>query len=112
MLLSCNEGEPKSDILEGRWNIHKAARNGKITTTLEDGYFLFSSDTTLQTNIFEEVKEYQMTKNKKGFIQHYREVGNVQYDIQIISKDSITLNADIQDYKFMFLAVRDTILVD
>ena len=109
---SCHQDNVNDDLLKGKWNIVKAARNGKITTTLEDGFFDFKSDTILRSNIFDQEKEYRMTKNEKGFLQHDREVGNVQYDIQVISSDSMTLNADIKDYKFLFLAVRDSILID
>ncbi|MBT8189719.1 MAG: hypothetical protein KJO29_04775, partial [Bacteroidia bacterium] len=52
-ILSCGEDTVKTsvDILAGKWNIHEAYRDGRETQTLKKGYFEFSTDQKLKTNI-------------------------------------------------------------
>ena len=51
-LTSCSSRVDVSDQLAGKWSVSDAYRNEKLTTTLEDGYFHFLSDSVFVTNIF------------------------------------------------------------
>ncbi len=107
LIYSCESEEIVDNKLIGKWNIIKAARGNRITETLEDGFFDFTSDTTFFTNIFnaEEVYDYALTE--EGFEQLSPE--QQSYEVIYGGSDTIQISATIRKYDFQFLAIRDTV---
>ena len=96
--------------LKGKWTVISAYRDGQSTTTLEDAFFKFDSDSTFITNIFESEKSYAFQASKEGFIQ----LGNnpIEYIVDQTKPDTLLIQTSIRKYQFSFIAVRDTIIVE
>lgn len=106
-LASCKSDE-KSGIdydLAGKWDVYEAYRNKTLTTTLEDGYFLFQ-DSVLETNIIGSPISGNFSLVENTF-QHESELP-AQYRIGYYSSDTIHLNTQIQGFKFLFKLTRAT----
>ncbi|MBK7096697.1 MAG: hypothetical protein IPH57_17145 [Saprospiraceae bacterium] len=50
MLAACSWSDLNSEI-QGNWNIVNASRNGRPTSTFEDGYIRIWNNDSLETNI-------------------------------------------------------------
>ncbi len=108
LCFSCFGDELSEDRLLGKWIVVSAARNGKETKTLEDGYFDFIDESTFSTNIFSGEKEYEYVLTNDGFRQ--LGVNPVEYKIADSQSDSLILLTRIRSYEFLFIAIRDTII--
>ena len=107
LLVSCEPEQVTENKLRGKWSIIKASRNNKLTSTLEDGFFNFTSDSTFLTNIYnsDEVYRYRITED--GFDQY---IPNDQsYRVEYGGRDTIQINTRILKYDFQFLATKDTV---
>jgi|GEM_PF-1446102 len=104
---SCTPKVDKENPFIGKWDLISASRNGKLTRTLEDGYLHFLNDTVFVTNIFSEEEEFEYNLTQSGF----RQLGNDGIDFELLNDaiDTLILGADIRDYDFLFVAVRDTL---
>lgn len=107
VLNSCAPDAISQDRINGKWLVVTAARNGKETKTLEDGYFDFSNDTVFKTNIFSTVEEFPYELKDDKIFQIGGE--NVVYSIAPSADDSLILSTTIRDYQFLFIAIRDTV---
>ncbi len=108
LLISSCEPEPVVDNhLIGKWNIIRAARENKVTKTLEDGFFEFTSDTTFLTNIFNSEEVYGYSLTETGFDQFGPE--EQSYQVEFGGDDTLWIKATILKYDFQFLATRDTV---
>ncbi len=110
LILSCKPDEPKSDIsLKGKWNIHEALRNGKVTKTLKGGYFVYESDTSFSTNIFGEdnIFIFKMIGNKLITTSGQPEL---RLKLSTTHPDSMVLSGRIKYFNMEFRLVRDTVL--
>ena len=103
---SCSNSEPDTSFLEGKWDVVYAIRNERATTTLEDAYFQFQPDTTMMTNIFAGDQRYHYSTEEDGI----RQEGDpeVFYKIERAQNDTLILSATINDYRFLFVTVKDT----
>ena len=109
---SCNNAPSKSNDstvpLEGKWLMEAATRDGKLTETLKDSYFIFESPNILINNINrrEQSFEYKLAGNNK-----IEQRGSLDLDYTILkhNSDTLVLKTEIRDYDFQFLLVRDTI---
>ena len=105
-LSSCAGDTIQQDRISGKWVVVKAARNGKETKTLEDGYFDFTNDTLFQTNIFSREETFPYVLSDERIYQQGGE--NVVYTIVPSEEDSLILHTTIRNFDFEFIAVRDT----
>jgi len=101
--------EPSS-TLEGRWTMDKASRDGKLTETLKDSYFIFSSPNKLVNNINRREQAYEYEQSDNQILQ--RGSLNIDYDILKFTSDTLILAADIRNRQFQFLLLRDTVDLD
>lgn len=102
LLMSC-EPELKqldSDLLIGNWEMVYAERDGRRTRMLNGAYMSFRDSSTLESNILGDTILYA-----------YGVVGNqitqtgatdMIYDIRNLSKDTLILNTQIRNSKFIF----------
>ena len=63
-LLSCSLTDLNSE-LQGTWHIAQASRNGRNTSTFENGYFKFWNNDSLETNITGEIIKTNYNLQKK-----------------------------------------------
>ena len=91
--------------LNGRWLLYEAYRNGSLTNTLEDGYFMFQ-DGFLETNIIGEVVEGEFALEGNQF--RHQSAAPVLYTIREFSSDSLHLESKIQGFNFLFKLYKET----
>jgi len=103
---SCTPEEKNSELLEGKWLLEAAERGGRPTTTLKDAYFNFIGDSLLRTNLLQEDGEFSYAYDGKTIEQSG--AMDITYDILHFQNDTLVLNANIQNYDFKFLLLRDT----
>lgn len=110
LCFSCIEEKVETIHLSGNWLVDKTLRNGRATTTLEDAFFDFNSDSTFVTNIFSEVKMYDLETTEHGF----KQIGTqeIEYNILKQNEDTLMIESIIQDYHFIFLTLRDTTTIE
>ena len=105
-LYGCKEDAVDHSFIRDKWIVTEAYRNEVLTTTLEDGFFHLTSDTTFTTNIFGAEQELTMSINEEGWVQEGNE--STQYYIDVIADDTIDVKAELRGFDFKFLMVRDT----
>ncbi len=100
---SCEEPVKTFDtsLLSGKWLIVDARRNAKPTTTLNEAFFVFNSDSTMQTNFTGE--ELDGRYSIEGSVIQQDTEDNYTYTIQNLSKDTLILSTEIQKYNFELL---------
>ena len=70
LLNSCtNEPSIDTDDLYGDWEIIAAKRNLKLTSTLRDGYFKFTEDGEMKTNIFGDDQTFDVLISSDEIVQ-------------------------------------------
>lgn len=94
----------------GKWTVIVAYRNGQSTSTLEDAFFDFESDSTFVTNIFETSASYPYSRTTDGFKQLGSE--EVIYTVDKNGADTMLIQTTIRNYNFSFVAIRDTSKVE
>lgn len=112
LVLGCKSGKNKinEEILEGKWMIYDATRNGRQTTTLKDGYMIFSDDNILETNILGDVTRSNFQYNGNHLVSS----SPFQYDFIVISltADSLHLNGKMKAFDMNFYLKRYTDTLD
>lgn len=97
---SCHQQVVKQDtsLLNGKWLVVNATRNGNLTTTLNEAYFEFAADSTMHTNLTgEEVRSpYSIEGNTINQISE----SAFSYDIIKLSADTLALKTQIMNYDF------------
>ena len=104
---ACSDDGIDQNRLKGNWIVVSAARDGRVTTTLEDGFFNFESDSLFRTNIFSEEKAYPYETTTNGFRQLGDEL--IEYEVLESDPDSLILATSIRNYEFIFITIRDTL---
>ena len=110
LLNSCtNEPAVEVDNLYGDWEIIAAKRNLKLTSTLRDGYFKFTEDGQMKTNIYGNDQVFNILVSSDEIVQQDGE--KTVYKIRKLEKDTLHISSNIQKYYFDFLAVkRDSVM--
>ena len=110
LLNSCtNEPSVEVENLYGDWEIIAAKRNLKLTSTLREGYFKFTEDGLMKTNIYGKDQVFNVLVSSDEILQQDGE--KTVYKIRKLEKDTLHISSNIQKYHFDFLAVkRDSIL--
>ena len=102
---SCQETvEPlDTSLLLGRWLVVGAERNANETKTLNEAYFEFSSDSTMQTNFTGQESTASFTTKGNWIKQISGE--KLSFDILQLSADSLVITTKLMNYDFkLFLA--------
>lgn len=101
LFFSCKSDKtaPEQYDLEGKWNIYEASRDGELTTTLEDGYFLFR-DSIMETNILGNPIEGKYIFESEAF-RHDSSLP-ATYKITEYSSDTMQLRTEIREFDFIF----------
>lgn len=100
---SCKQAADPVDtsLLEGRWLVVSAERNATDTKTLNEAFFEFSADSTLQTNFTgQEIKSSYTSKNNIILLQSE---DKLTFDILKLSADSLILATKLMDYDFKLI---------
>lgn len=109
ILFSCKEEAVDHSFLHDKWSVIEAYRNNAFTTTLEEGFFHITDDTTLITNIFGEETPLAVEINDAGWKQLSPQ--EVQYNVTVRDNDTLEVSAEIQGFLFDFVLARDTSVV-
>ncbi len=114
-LFGCNPDSkkemPSSTTLEGRWRMEAAARDGKLTETLKDSYFIFQNPDILINNINRKEMSFKYNVLEGNRIEQ-RGALDLDYNIIKFQNDTLVLRSQIRDYDFQFLLIRDTLDVE
>jgi len=100
---SCQETvQPEIDksLINGKWLVVSSKRNSKPTTTVNEAYFVFSPDSTMQTNFTGDDVSSKFSLNTRKINQHSEE--NLSYDILKLTRDTLVLKTSILNYDFEF----------
>ena len=104
---SCQEQEVKQDtsLLNGKWLVVSATRNANPTTTLNEAFFDFAADSTMQTNLTGEATSarYSLSGNTINQMSE----SSLSYDILKLSADTLVLKTKILDYDFKLLLLNE-----
>lgn len=97
------KGEPDNtaQLLEGRWELVEATRDGQPSETLQDLYFEFLPDGQLNTNIAGGPESALYELDKKTIRQRQSRI-EADYTIEEISAQTLVISANIRDYAFRF----------
>jgi len=105
VLCSCAEETTFSEgDLIGSWEVIAAKRNGRLTGTLKDGYFKFSDNNMMETNILGELQSFEYSFSGSTITQKGEKSTN--YKIRMLQNDTLHLSSELLNYNFDFLAVR------
>ncbi len=107
LLTSCQVDKTDHSLLQGRWNMVQAFREGRPTTTLKDAYFEFLGDSILKTNLLQEDLIFKYALDGQKISQKGQM--NIDYQILQLTKDSMQLYARIKKYDFNFFLLKDTL---
>lgn len=107
LITSCGEDASKFDVsdLEGKWTVVSASRNGKVTRTFSNAYFIFSADQTMETNFSGDLIQAAFELEDGAIIQQGDPT--IRYDLANWADTSVTLRFQIQDFNFEFVLGRE-----
>ena len=103
IFLGCKkDAKTNEDILWGRWEIVDASRNGSRTETLDELYFVFGEDGSLETNIAgsPEMATYSV---KENLIQQRESRLEADYLIEQITDSTLMLATELRTFRFRLL---------
>jgi hypothetical protein len=103
---SCQSEPDDADrLLQGRWEIQNAYRNGQPTQTLEGLFFEFTEAGIMKTNlpISAENAGYELDD---GIIRQIDADEPLQFEILSITDSTLTLGSEIRDFDFRFVMNR------
>ena len=100
---SCDSSAERNGKLQSNWIVHKAYRNGRVTSTMEKGFFRFWHLDSMETNILGETTKstYIIQKN---IIVTDSELP--QFTVDNIGKDTLVLETKINKYRFSFTLIK------
>lgn len=100
LFFSCSNEQDTTSLIQGKWNIIKASRNGRKTSTFENGYFQFSGSDSIETNILGEKVSTIYHLENKTIIS-----GSILPKIIVnkVNKDSLFLRTKISSFIFDFI---------
>lgn len=109
LINSCGETSETIDtsLINGKWFIVNAKRNTKYTSTLNEAYFVFDKNKTMQTNFMGEEMNAKYTVVGNVITQESED--KLSYDILTLSKDTMILKTMIMDHYFEFYMLNERI---
>ena len=107
LVAACQTSENKDQSIEmnqlmGYWKIDQAFRNTQLTRTLDNGYFHFQPDSTLETNMAGELWQQPFTI-KSGMMVHDSPFGELTYTIDSLSHSYLQMQTHIKGSTFEFI---------
>ncbi len=100
---SCTSNVQINEQIQSKWIVDKAMRNGRLTSTMENGFFKFWHLDSLETNILgEKIKaHYHLDKN---IIICSSELP--QFTVDKAGADTLVLKTKISEYHFSFTLIK------
>ena len=100
---SCDSSVEANDKLQSKWVVHKAYRNGRVTSTMEKGFFKFWHNDSIETNILGESTKstYIIQKN---IVVADSELPKLT--VSNIGKDTLIMETKINKYRFSFTLIK------
>lgn len=92
------------DTLKGKWNIEQAFRDGKETQTLKKGYFEFSDEQKLKTNILRDTLFYNYVL--KGSKIKVDDTHKISYTVSKLIADTLILETKIRKFDFRIILLK------
>ncbi len=114
LAMSCNSDKNQvkiEDSLEGEWEILDALRNGRRTSTLDNGFIAFDSLGILSTNILGKTTTSNFSIEENVISSD----GDFDYDFNIekLSGDTMILSGQMRAFDMVFYLMRnDTTLIN
>ncbi len=103
-MIGCIEDKSAEVDLKGYWEIVKASRNNKTTSTLENAFINIENDSTLSTNLLrKEIRSTYVRDNDK-IRQSSPEL--IEYQILNLTDDTLELHTEIRGYDFNFVLLK------
>ncbi|MFK7931906.1 MAG: hypothetical protein AB8G22_00260 [Saprospiraceae bacterium] len=90
-----------TDQLSKRWEIREASRNGRITESLDQLYFDFTAEGTLQTNLAGATETGTYELKEQQILQRGTQI-DADYKIESISDTLLVLSTSIRNSNFKF----------
>lgn len=98
LLFACGQNKPTYEELEGRWSLHEAKRNGRITHTLENVFFQFRDDKTMATNLLGTSEDYSI---EYKYPDIHVESSQLQgFDVIRLMEDTLLIRTKIRDFSY------------
>lgn len=107
-LLACatEPAGPQPGELNGKWYITEAKRNGKMTQTFSNAYFIFHENGQLETNYTGEIVQTTYKLDGQSIVQGGDMPMN--YTLSEWADSSVLMNFEMQQFKFEFLLKRES----
>ena len=103
-MIGCIEDKSAEVDLKGYWEIVKASRDNKTTSTLENAFINIENDSTLSTNLLrKEIRSTYVRDNDK-IRQSSPEL--IEYQILNLTDDTLELHTEIRGYDFNFVLLK------
>ena len=103
IMIGCIEKSAEVDI-KGYWEIVKASRDNKSTSTLENAFINIDSDSTLITNLLR--KEIQSSYVRDNDVIRQSSPELIEYQILNLTNDTLELHTEIRGYDFNFVLLK------
>lgn len=103
-VISCTEPPQEDNTQEyliGRWDIQEASRNGRPTESLDQLYFEFFEDGSMNSNLTGSTQESKYTLEGKTVKQSGSPMDS-DYAIEEISDSTLMMNTNIRGQIFRF----------
>lgn len=99
-------GPSTQQLLEGRWELDSASKNGNPTAMLEGAYFEFTLESKMTTNLLgsDETSPFAL----KDKIIQQKSFATLNYEIKKLNTDSLQLLTTIQKVNFDLLLLKKT----
>jgi len=106
LLTACSSNTTVQDqkaLLEGRWNIIEGQRNGKVTDSLRDTYFEFSTGDKMSTNLpIKGGMNSPYTIEDNAILQTIINNIQIKYEIVELTPKALTLTTNLRGFDFVF----------
>lgn len=103
-LVSCSKPTPYQEMVQGKWMINHAVRQGKPTNTLNGLYFQFEKDSVYSNMELIERSEFQIQEDTIYIMAH----PNFRFHIMAIDSSHMDLNGWIQETQFLLKFQKST----
>ena len=105
ILTACNndsKSEVDTNLLLGKWEVNQATRDGKETSTLDQLYFAFSEDGSMETNMptLDRASTYELSGSE---IQQNGNGVENNYTVESLSDDELILITTIRNTEFRMI---------
>ena len=104
LLVSCAPAAKTNELLQSKWMIDKAMRNGRVTSTLEKGFFKFWHNDSLETNILGQIVKTKYKINKNIIVSE-SELPSIS--VVDIGTDTLVLETKISKYLFSLILTKN-----